>query len=152
MKRFHFRLERLLELRAYREREWLAKLAEATGRCVKLGRRIRENASQAREAFKSPYLSQQVVDLQLLAYREHYLTWLEAQRRRLEQELAERQSQRREVQKKYLEVSKERKVLEKLKERRAADYYAQSRAEEFKLMDESSSSQYTRGLLERAEE
>ena len=77
------------------------------------------------------------MDLTLFAYRERYLAWLEAQRRRLAAELAEREKTRREVQVKYLEVSKERKVLEKLKERRAAEYYREARQEEFAAQDES---------------
>ena len=42
MQRFQFRLERLLDLRKYREREWELKLAEITGICLMIRRRIEE--------------------------------------------------------------------------------------------------------------
>jgi flagellar biosynthesis chaperone FliJ len=48
------------------------------------------------------------------------------------------------VQKKYQEVSRDKKVLEKLKDRRESDYYTQARLEEFKEVDDLSSSQFIR--------
>ena len=141
MRRFRFRLERLLELRAHREREALYRLAEATGHCVRLARRIQETASQRGAAYRSAAGG---LDLGLLAYRERYLAWLEATRRRLAEELARREKERLEVQQKYLEASRQRKVLEKLKERRAAEYYREARTEEFKVQDDMAASQFIR--------
>ena len=53
MKRFHFRLERLLDIRSYRERQWLAKLAAASGLCTRLMRKITETGEAARGALQS---------------------------------------------------------------------------------------------------
>lgn len=147
MKRFRFRLQRLLDLRAHREREVLLRLAEAAGHCARVGRRLREVEGQRQAAFGSPFSPGGAVDLTLFAYRERYLAWLEAQRRRLAAELAEREKTHREVQVKYLEVSKERKVLEKLKERRAAEYYREARQEEFAAQDEIAASRFGRRQL-----
>lgn len=143
MKRFRFRLQRLLELRAHREREALIRLAEATGHCVRLARGIREAEEAGREALRLQRAGPGQVDIELLAYRERYRAWLQDRRRRLARELAERQKQRQEEQTRYLQASKERKVLDKLKERRAAEHRREARAEEFEAADDLSSSRFT---------
>jgi len=145
VRRFRFRLERLLELRAHREREALYRLAEATGRCVRLTRSIQELAGRRGEAYRSVPAAGGILDLGLFAYRERYLAWLEATRRRLTDELARREKERLEVQQKYLEASRKRKVLDKLKERRAAEHYREERAEEFKVQDDVAAGQFIRG-------
>jgi len=144
VKRFRFRLERLLELRAHREREALYRLAEATGHCVRLARRIQETVSLRGPAFRSAPGGAGTLDLGLFAYRERYLAWLEATRRRLSEELARREKQRLEVQARYLQAAREHKVLEKLKERRAAEHRRQARIEEFNVLDDVAASQYIR--------
>jgi flagellar FliJ protein len=143
VKRFRFRLERLLELRVHREREALNRLAEATGHCVRLARGLRQAEESGREALRAQRAGLGLVDMELLAYREHYLAWLKERRRRLARELAERQKKRQEEQARYLEASKERKVLDKLKERRAAEHHREARTEEFEVADDLSSSRFT---------
>ena len=145
MKRFRFRLERLLELRAHRERQALYRLAEAAGHCVRLARRLQETESERGAAYRSAPAAAGALDLSLFAYRERYLAWLEATRRRLSEELARREKERLEVQARYLEASRERKVLEKLKERRAAEHRREARAEEFNVQDDVAASQFLRG-------
>jgi len=146
VKRFRFRLERLLELRAHREQEALYRLAEATGHCVRLARRIQELAAQRGPAYRSApgQTAGLDIDLGLFAYRERYLAWLEASRRRLSEELAGREKQRLEVQARYLEAAREHKVLEKLRERRAAEHRRQARIEEFNVLDDVAASQFLR--------
>lgn len=148
MKRFRFRLERLLELRAHREREALMRLAEVTGHCVRLARGMREAEEAAREALRRQRAGLGLVDIELLAYRERYRAWLRDRQRRLARELAERQKQRQEEQARYLQASKERKVLDKLKERRAAEHRRDARAEEFEEADDLSSSRFTNRQVE----
>jgi flagellar FliJ protein len=144
VRRFRFRLERLLELRARKEREALFRLAEATGHCVRLARRIQELGQERGAAYRSVPGGTGVLDLGLFAYRERYLAWLAASRRRLAEELERREKQRQEVQARYLEAAKEHKVLEKLKERREAEHRRLSRIEEFNVQDDVAASQYLR--------
>jgi flagellar FliJ protein len=143
VKRFRFRLERLLELRAHREREALMRLAEVTGHCTRLSRDIRQAEQAGREALRQQRAGSGLVDIELLAYRERYRAWLQERKRRLAVELAERQKQRQEEQAKYLEASKKRKVLDKLKERKAAEHRREARTEEFETADDQSSSRFT---------
>jgi flagellar FliJ protein len=144
MRRFHFRLERLLEIRAFREREWLGKLAEASGHCVRLFRRITENSTATREAFHTQVTAGEHLDLHLLSYREHYLKRLGGEKIKLQKALEDRLRRRAEVQKKYQEVSRDKKVLERLKEKRQEEYYARARLDEFKNLDDLNSSQFIR--------
>jgi flagellar FliJ protein len=144
VRRFRFRLERLLELRAHREQEALYRLAEATGHCVRLARRIQELGQERGAAYRSVPGQAGSLDLGLFAYRERYLAWLEASRRRLKSELAARESQRLEVQARYLQAAREHKVLVKLKERRAAEHRRLARIEEFNVLDDVAASQFLR--------
>ena len=145
MRRFRFRLERLLELRARREQEALYRLAEAAGHCVRLARRIQELGQERGAAYRSVPGQTGSLDLGLFAYRERYLAWLESSRRRLKAELAARESQRLEVQARYLEAAREHKVLAKLKERRAAEHRRLARIEEYNVLDDVAASQFLRG-------
>jgi flagellar FliJ protein len=144
VKRFHFRLERLLDIRSYRERQWLAKLAAASGLCTRLSRRITENGEAARGAFYIDTRKGHELDLFLLTYREHYINRLGQEQKKLREELEEKMRQRAQVQSRYQEVSRDKKVLEKLKEKREADYYNQAKLEEFKETDDLNSSQFIR--------
>jgi len=147
VKRFHFRLERLLELRSYRERQWLAKLAAASGHCIRLSQRITEASVAARGAFYTDIKRGRELDLSLLTYREHYINRMNLEQKKLKKELEEKLRRRSEVQKKYQEVSRDKKVLEKLKSKRESEYYAQAKLEEFKIADDLNSSQFIRKSL-----
>ena len=147
MKRFHFRLERLLELRSYRERQWLAKLAAASGHCIRLSQRITEASVAARGAFYTDIKRGRELDLSLLTYREHYINRMNLEQKKLKKELEEKLRRRSEVQKRYQEVSRDKKVLEKLRSKRESEYYAQAKLEEFKIADDLNSSQFIRKSL-----
>ena len=147
MKRFHFRLERILEIRAYRERQWLAKLAAASGICTRLNRKIAENGEASRGAYFIDFKRGEALDLSTLAYRENYINRLGVEQTQLRKRLERELRQRTEVQKKYQEVSRDKKVLEKLKEKRESDYYARAKLEEFKDADDLNSSRFIRKRL-----
>jgi flagellar FliJ protein len=147
VKRFHFRLDRLLELRSYRERQWLAKLAIASGHCIRLSHRISETGEAARGAFYTDIKRGHELDLSLLTYREHYINRMNLEQRKLKKELEEKLRRRSEVQKKYQEVSRDKKVLENLKSKRESEYYAQAKLEDFKITDDLNSSQFIRKSL-----
>jgi flagellar FliJ protein len=144
VRQFHFRLERLLEIRSYRERQWLARLAAASGLCTRLMRRITESGEAARSAFTIDSRRGNELDLSVLVHKEHYINRLGQERKALQEELQEKERQRSEVQHRYQEVSRDKKVLEKLKEKREKDYYSQAKLEEFKAVDDLNSSQFVR--------
>lgn len=135
MRRFAFKLEKLLELRRYHEREWEIKLAEASSRCIELDseigdwRRRRGEESQLR-------LGTGEIDVSRFVARDDYLQLVDDRVRRLRLLLERAESEREAVQQSYLEASRRRKVLTKLRERRAGEYYAHARREEGKVLDE----------------
>lgn len=150
MKRFRFALERLLQLRSYKEQDWQARLAVATGACIKLGGKIRENDHRAAQSFARSCYSEEKLDFDMMAAREAYVNRLHLENEGLGRELAAKNRERDEVQEHYLAASRDRKVLDKLKERRQLDHYRQQRAEDFKMMDEVTSGGRARKKIQGA--
>jgi flagellar FliJ protein len=141
MKRFQFRLERLLTIRRYREREWEVKLAKAAGTCLKLEREIDEMYGEKARAFKDRF-KYGAGDIEYLTASELYMQRLERTAMKKEKELAVKNVERDKIKNQYLEVSKKRKILDKLRERRAAEYYKEAKDEEIKSMDDMNSALY----------
>jgi flagellar FliJ protein len=125
----------------------LAKLAAASGHCIRLSRRITETGEAARGAFYTDIKRGHELDLSLLTYREHYINRMNLEQKKLKKELEKKLRRRSEVQKKYQEVSRDKKVLEKLKDKRESEYYAQAKLEESKITDDLNSSQFIRKSL-----
>ena len=161
MRRFQFRLERFLELRRWKEREWEIALAKVQGECLLLANRIEEITAQIGASRLASYVSEtpgmpgtprrpgmpgvpRRIDVESMARRELYIMRLARERERTQETLVERQKELEKVRVKYLEASKERKVLDKLKERKAEDYYAHQIDEEFKTIDDMNTAAATR--------
>ena len=145
MRRFQFRLERFLELRRWKEREWEIALARVQGECLLLEQRIDEITAEIGASRLSEYTApgpgqaggaRRRIDVESMARRELYVQRLARERERARAALVERRRELEEVRAKYLEASRDRKVLDKLKERRAAEYYKTQIDEEFKTIDD----------------
>ena len=134
MKRFRYKLERILSLRAYSEREWELKLAKATGRCVRLAREIDDrNLRKARSALKGVRKEDNVANL----LQNHlYMSRLDQEMQKRHGQLLEREKEREEVQSSYLKASRKRKVLSNLKEKRSIAYIKEQKVEEVKEIDD----------------
>lgn len=140
MRRFRFKLEKLLALRRYREKEWEIKLAEITGICINLERAIAYAESEKTRVLFKLTAGVGKVDMEILKFRESYTARLSRRVSELVEELSRRRMEQDEIRKKYIEVSRERKVLLKLKERRETEYYKMKRLDEIKEIDDISSS------------
>ena len=136
MRRFQFRLERFLDLRRWKEREWEIRLAHATGKVIVLKNRIAEIGTEIGASYERSFTSAGAVDVDAMAGRELYVQRLAAERTRKEAELAVRLRELEEVRGRYLEAARERKVLDRLKDRRAGEYYEHQRDEEYKTVDD----------------
>ena len=136
MRRFQFRLERFLDLRRWKEREWEIRLAHATGKVILLKNRIAEIGAEIGASYDRSFTSGAAVDIAAMAGRELYVQRLAAERHRREAELVVRTREMEEVRARYLEAARDRKVLDKLRERRAGDYYEQQRDEEYEAIDD----------------
>jgi len=138
MKPFAFRMEKLLELRKYREEEKKIELGKAIGVLAELENRIftivRERA-RAAEAQFSPGNS----GAQIQQYM-YYLLRLDNTREQLLKEAAMAELKVEEARNIFIEASKERKVLDKLKEKKFREYRKEMYAEEIKILDDISGS------------
>jgi flagellar FliJ protein len=147
MRRFQFRLERFLELRRWKEREWELALAKILGECLLLEKRIAEIAEEISSSLLSVFISGTRIDIEAMARRELYVQRLAVERERKRATLVERRVELERVRGKYLEAAKDRKVLDKLKERQQGDYYEHQKDEEFKSIDDMNTSGATRTRL-----
>jgi flagellar protein FliJ len=144
MRRFQFRLERFLELRRWKEREWELALAKILGECLLLEKRIAEVAEEIAASLLAVFVSGTRIDIEAMARRELYVQRLAVERERKRATLVERRVELERVRAKYLEAAKERKVLDKLKERQRGDYYEHQKDEDFKSIDDMNTSRAAR--------
>jgi len=140
VRRFQFRLEKLLALRRYREKEWEIRLAEITGICINLEREIAYAESEKTRVLFKLKAGVGKVDMEILNFRESYTARLNRRVAELVEELARRRLEQDEIREKYIKVSRDRKVLSKLKERREAEYYKEQKMNEVKEIDDISNS------------
>ena len=145
MRRFQFRLERFLDLRRWKEREWEIRLAQATGKVLVLKNRIAEIGAEIGASYDRTFTRGAAIDVAAMAGRERYVQRLAAERERKTLELAVRTREMEEVRVHYLQAARDRKVLDKLKERRAGEYYERQRDEEYKTIDDLNTAAQSRG-------
>jgi flagellar protein FliJ len=136
MRRFQFRLERFLDLRRWKEREWEIALAKILGECLLLENRIIEIGTEIGASRLAVFTDGARVDIAAMGRRELYVQRLAVERERARVTLEGKRREMEKVRAKYLEASKERKVLDKLKERRSSEYYDHQRDEEYKTVDD----------------
>jgi flagellar FliJ protein len=144
MRRFHFKLQKLLELKEYREREWEQKLGEITGRMEKIRQRIAECGQNRRRAFISGAAAGNDFITRLAA--ENYIRRMEHSSRELHKDLGRLGKEREKIQAGYVEASRDRKVFEKLKEKKAAEFYREQRKNEIMKQDDLNSSAAARRI------
>lgn len=143
MKRFQFRLDRLLKVREYAERQLEISVAEATRVCLELTGRIDALAAERAQTVMdrgassaaSPERST-MLDMAALVARDRYMVLIDRKTEELTGELAIRDQERETVREKLAEASRARKVLDKLKERKNGEYYHDSQRHANSVIDE----------------
>lgn len=133
MKRFQFRLKKLLDIRRYEEREWEIKLAKVTGACINLENRIEENYLESRRSLRERAV---IIDLEWQRALSRYQLRLGQECGCLEKELEHELLTRAGVENEYLAASRKRKALDKLEGKQEAAYFRQQKREEVKELDE----------------
>jgi flagellar FliJ protein len=142
MRAFHFSLEKVLELRAFREQEAEIELGRAIGALSQIEARIRTVAEDRHRAAAERF-SPANDTLKMLKY-DQYILRLDQQRDKLLEEAAKAELLVEEKRAIYLEAARERKVLDKLKEKRAKEYRKKMFAEETKTLDDISGGRLAR--------
>ena len=139
MKRFNFNLEKVLELRQYREQEAKNELGRAISILNAIENNIKQNAlvhSRAvQERFTGINSAENNGILSMLAW-DNYILRLEQEAQRLMEEAAQAELVVEEKRAQYLEASRELKVMEKLKEKREKEYRKEVFAAETRELDD----------------
>ena len=134
MRPFIFSLEKVLNLREFRENEAKIELGRATGVLAELESRIlalgQERARAAAAQF-SPENSAAMIQQYMF-----YLLRLDNTKEQLLKEAALAELKVEEARDLFLEASRERKVLDKLREKRQREYRKETLAEETKNLDD----------------
>ncbi|MDR2758103.1 MAG: flagellar export protein FliJ [Spirochaetaceae bacterium] len=134
MKRFRFKLEKVLDLRIHRERETKIALGKAIGTLSLIEHNLeelaRERFNAGEERFSPAYGTADILVHDL------YIRRLEETQDRLLQEAAAAELKVEEARDEYLDASRDRKVLDKLKEKRWGEYRKIREAEDIKNLDD----------------
>ncbi len=148
MKAFVFRMEKLLEIRKFKERERSLELAEVTGRVIKKENEISRFAELRKQILKNRFnnadnnISADSVfyDSQISAVKEKIL--------KMKKELEEIEKEQEKVRARYIEALKEKNVLEKLKEKKMTEHKKSEINKEDKALDDLSVTSFT-GKLQK---
>jgi flagellar FliJ protein len=134
MKKFRFDFEKILEIRAYREREAEIELGRAVGILISLEQKIKTTAAARINAAAERFAPGNSA-FEIQRY-DRYIRRLDADRDRLLREAAEAELTVEAARQAFLEASRERKVFDKLKEKRLHEYRAVVMMEETKTLDD----------------
>ncbi len=143
MKKYNFKLEKVLSVRENIEKEWEAKLGRANGECQKVQDRI----DGYREKIKESKLTR--VDITQFQIKCLYEERLNYQTRLDKKVLHEKEIERDKIKKIYLEKSIDRKVIDKLKDKSVKSYKKDLLKEDSLIVDEINSAARTRTAMFR---
>jgi flagellar FliJ protein len=127
-------MEKVLELRKYREQETEIELGRAVGELTAIETRIKTLAEERHVAaagrFAPGNRAQDIRNYEL------YIIRLDKTKEELLEAAAKAAQKVEEARQAYIEASRDRKVMDKLKEKRAAEYRKEMFAEETKTLDD----------------
>ena len=144
MKRFKFNLEKVLELRQYREEEAKNELGRAISILTAIENDIKQNALVHSQAVRQRFTGLTDADTgggpaiaaaSMLAW-DAYILRLEQEAERLMEEAAKAEMVVEEKRNLYLEASRELKVMEKLKDKQEKEYRKEYFAAETRELDD----------------
>jgi flagellar FliJ protein len=134
VKQFSFPLEKVLELRKYREQETEIELGRAMGELTaieqNLARLGEEHILAAAGRFKADNSAADIRSYEL------YILRLDIRKEELLEAAAKAAQKVEDARLDYLEASRDRKVMDKLREKRAAEYRREALAGETKILDD----------------
>jgi len=117
MRRFKFNLEKILQLRKFREEECKLALGQAVAALNRIENEIMETAVKRHSA-----ASNRFADVREMLSWENYILRLDMQAQKLTEQAAQAELVVEEKRAAYLEASKDLKALEKLKEKQQKEY------------------------------
>jgi flagellar FliJ protein len=136
MRRFHFNLQKVLDLRSYREQDAEIELGRAISRLTELTGRLKALAEERFRTAAGRFAQSNSAE-DMLVY-ERYITRLDSQKEKLLKEAAAAELTVSEKREAYIAASRDRKILDKLKEKRLGEYRKLALREEVKVSDDAS--------------
>ena len=133
MKRFSFSLQKVLQLRKYREDECKIELGRAIGVLSEIENRIKTTASSRVNAAAQRFAD--AGNSAAMAAWEHYIIRLDQEAEKLVKEAAQAELVVEEKRELYLEASREVKAIQKLREKREKEYRKEMFASETAELD-----------------
>ncbi|TFG81792.1 MAG: flagellar export protein FliJ [Spirochaetales bacterium] len=145
MRRFHFKLDKVLKVREFTKRAAEAELARKAGVVALLEHELEENAvltlSAGRQRFRPGGAARDFLAA------ERYGVRLTQARERLMKALARAEFERDKARQTYVEASRASELIQKLRERGESAYYTIAKREETKVLDEVAAIAKTRALM-----
>jgi flagellar FliJ protein len=117
LKRYHFALQKVLQLRKYQEDESKIALGQSIGALTVIENNIKETSIKRHHA-----ASERFADTVQMTGWDNYITRLDQQALRLAEDAARAELVVEEKRALYLEASIKRKAIDKLKEKREKEY------------------------------
>lgn len=135
MRRFDFRLERILSLRRHTEDQAEQKLARVSGEYARLESELGRLAEEREATFRMGDTAARA-DVNYRIAQGAYISYLESRSVEVEARRAEVEGEVEEARAEYREAMKHRKVLDNLKNRRSDEYYREQRRAEGRELDD----------------
>ena len=133
MKKFQFTLQKLLDIRAFREKEAETNLGRAVAAREAIVLRLAEIAQEEVKTRRSLWSSLKTPGE--LTLHENYLTRLHTEREKQEKALVEAELVVEEMRKIYIKAHQERLIVSKLRERKEAEWKAEGLKQQDAILD-----------------
>ena len=133
MKKFQFTLQKLLDIRAFREKEAETNLGRAIAAREAIVLRLAEIAQEEVKTRRSLWSSLKTPGE--LSLHENYLTRLHTEREKQEKALVEAELVVEEMRKIYIKAHQERLIVSKLRERKEAEWKAEGLKQQDAILD-----------------
>ena len=134
MKKFQFTLQKLLDIRAFREKEAETNLGRAVAAREAIVLRLAEIAQEEVKTRRSLWSSLKTPGE--LSLHENYLTRLHTEREKQEKALLEAELVVEEMRKIYIKAHQERLIVSKLRERKEAEWKAEGLKQQDAILDD----------------
>ena len=138
MKKFKFSLEKVLQLRKFREEECKLALGQAISILNKIENEIKKTALKRINA-----ASNRFSDINDISKWEIYIQRLDQEAKKLTEQAAQAELVVEEKRAIYLEAQKELKIMDKLKEKRQKEYRKEMLTAEMNEVDDITSARYS---------
>ena len=133
MKRFSFSLQKLLDLRAFREKQAELELGRAIAARDAIALKLE---SIAKKRVSAAFERKGSLPVQELLAIEHFITRLDREKERLLEDLAAAELVVEQKREDYLVASRDKQVISKLREKKEAAWHKEALAEEAATLDD----------------